>query len=281
MIKKVSYRLVLYIIVVVILIFTCFPFFYMISTSLKSSDEIFVRPPTLLPRYPRVEAYFNLITGRSNSAFDFRIGFLNTFKVSIVTTIIAIFTAACGAYGISRFNFIGRKFISQSILTTQVLPGVILLIPLYLMFGKYGLQNSHFGLSLAHITFALPFSTWMLKGFFDIVPSSIDAQAMIDGCNRWSAFLRIVLPIVRPGLVATSIYTFILSWNEFLFASIFLNRYDKWTLSVGLTSFKGQYLIQWNELMACSLLVSLPIIVIFSVLERYLVAGMTAGAVKQ
>ena len=161
------------------------------------------------------------------------------------------------------------------------MPGVVLLMPIYIMFGEYDLLNTHFGLALAHITFVIPFCTWMLKGFFDTVPLSLDEQATIDGCSRWGAFFKVVLPIVKPGLAATAIFSFILSWNEFLFASVFLTKYDKWVLSVGLTSFRGQYLIYWNELMASSVLVSLPVLIIYIVLQKYLVSGMSAGAVKQ
>lgn len=279
--KKTVLRILMYLLIVVILVFIVFPFFYMISTSLKPSDEIYRRPPTLLPINADPSSYTTLLFGQSESAFDFKLGFVNTFKVAIVSTILSLMVSASGAYGISRFRFKGRKVISQTILTTQVLPGVVLLIPIYLLFADYGLLNSHFGLSLAHVTFVVPFCTWMLKGFFDSVPRSVDEQSLIDGCHWWSAFLRVVLPIVRPGLAATGIFSFILSWNEFLYASVFLNRYQKWTLSVGLTSFRGQYLIQWNELMACSVLISVPIFLVYIYLQKYMVTGMTAGAVKQ
>ena len=203
-------RWLVLLLMIIILIFTCFPFTYMITTSLKSSGEIYERPTTFLPKDANWGIFGDLLSGSSESAFDFRKGFVNTFKVASIATVLSLSVSASGAYGISRFRFKGRKFISRAILTTQVMPGVVLLMPIYIMFGEYDLLNTHFGLALAHITFVIPFCTWMLKGFFDTVPLSLDEQATIDGCSRWGAFFKVVLPIVKPGLAATAIFSFIL-----------------------------------------------------------------------
>jgi len=152
---------------------------------------------------------------------------------------------------------------------------------LYIIMINLNLLNSLIGLVLAYTTFSVPFCTWMMKGYFDTIPVSLDEAAMVDGCNRIRTFLNVVLPLTKPGLAATGIFSFIAGWNEYLFASQFAQSYDKWTLPVGLASFSGQYTTNWGALMAGSVMVTIPVIVIFLVLQKYLVSGMTAGAVKQ
>ena len=166
------------------------------------------------------------------------------------------------------------------ILMTQMFPGILLVIPYFSLMGAAGLLNTYPALVIAYTSFSLPFCTWMLKGFFDSIPPELDEAAMIDGCSRTSAFLRVILPLSAPGLVATAIFSFLVAWNEFLFAVVLTSTPGMYLVTVGIASNIGQFRIQWNDLMAASVLATLPTIILYAFLERYLVQGLTAGAVK-
>lgn len=183
--------------------------------------------------------------------------------------------------GISRFRFRGRGFLSYFILTTQVLPGSLLIIPLYVIMGNLQLLDTKIGLVAAYCTFSIPFCTWMMKGFFDTIPISLEEAARVDGAGRFRIFATVILPLTVPGLVATGIFSFINGWNEYLFASTFMKSYENWTLPIGIASFSGQYATNWGTLMAGAVLITLPVVIMFLLLQKHLVSGMTAGAVKQ
>lgn len=189
--------------------------------------------------------------------------------------------ATLGGYGLSRFRFRGRGFLSYFILTTQVLPGSLLIIPLYVIMGNLQLLDTRIGLVAAYCTFSVPFCTWMMKGFFDTIPISLEEAARVDGAGRFRIFSTVVLPLTVPGLVATGIFSFINGWNEYLFASTFMKSYENWTLPVGIASFQGQYTTNWGTLMAGAVLITIPVVILFLLLQKHLVSGMTAGAVKQ
>ncbi|TDX42949.1 carbohydrate ABC transporter membrane protein 2 (CUT1 family) [Halanaerobium congolense] len=273
--KKIS----IYISVIIVCLLTIFPFLWIISTSFKPANEVYSFPPKLIPNNITLEGYKTLL--ETSSTFHFLKWTWNSFFVSFLTTIFSLFIATLGGYGMSRFRFKGRLAIGYIILLTQVLPGSLLVVPLYIIMNNLGLLNTHFGLMIAYTTFSVPFCTWMMKGFFDTIPKSIDQAALIDGCNKFTSFFYVVLPLAKSGLVATGIFSFITGWNEYLFASVFLKRYTMWTLPVGISSFQGQYTTDWNVLMAGSALIALPVVVIFWLLQKQLVSGMTAGSVKQ
>ena len=265
--------------VLLICLFAVFPFLWMISTSFKPSEEIY-KAPTLLPENPTLAGYRETLTQNTRN-FDFMRWALNSAILSVCTTLFSLTISTLGGYGMSRFRFRGRGALGYVILFTQMLPGSLLILPLYIIMMNLGLLNSLVGLTLAYTTFAVPFCTWMMKGYFDTIPPSLDEAAMVDGGSRLMVFFKVVLPLTGPGLAATGIFSFIAGWNEYLFASQFAQSYDKWTLPVGIASFSGQYTTNWAALMAGSVLITLPVVIIFLVLQRSLVSGMTAGAVKQ
>ncbi|MBP1990630.1 carbohydrate ABC transporter permease [Paenibacillus eucommiae] len=269
-----------YICAVLISLFAVSPFLWMIITSLKSQTEIYSNPVSYFPKQINLEGYKGMLNPNADSNLNFMKWFYNTTIVSLLTTVFSIVISALGGYSMSRFRYRGRMAIGYLILITQMLPGSLLIIPLYIIMKDYNLLNSHFGLVIAYSTIAIPFCTWMLKGYFDSISYSIDEAAMVDGASRWMTFVRILLPLTLPGLMVTSIFSFLTSWNEFLFAQTFLSDYDKWTLSVGIASFQGQYVVNWDYLMAGSVITTLPIVIAFWALQKYLVSGMTAGAVK-
>jgi multiple sugar transport system permease protein len=277
MIKKA----VLYFLVALLMAFTLLPFVWMISTSIKPASEVYSYPPRLVPSQPTMKGYAAVLAPTESGELDFFLWVKNSFLVSALTTLFAMFVAVLGGYALSRFSFFGKMSLGYVILISQVLPGSVIIIPLYILMGKLNLLNTLLGLALAYVAFTVPFCTWMIKGFFDSIPKSIDESALVEGCTTFQAFRKVVLPLTIPGIVATSVFSFVSGWNEYLFASVFMKSYGKWTLSVGLASFQGQYSTNWANIMAGSVLIALPIVLLFLFLQKFLVSGMTAGAVKQ
>lgn len=277
--KKKLIRIVIILLVCVVCLFAVFPFVWILSTSFKPAAEIY-KTPTLVPNDPTLEGYRSILMSSARQ-FDFKQWLSNSIVVAFITTFFSLVIASLGGYGLSRFRFGGRKMLSYSILVTQVIPGSLLIIPLYVIMNTMGLINTLTALVLAYTTFALPFCTWMMKGFFDTIPKSLDEAAVMDGCGHFQTFLQIITPLTVPGLMATGLFSFINGWNEYLFASILVQRYNKWTITVGLASFVGQYSTNWAAVMAGATIITVPVILAFLFLQKYLVSGMTAGAVKQ
>jgi multiple sugar transport system permease protein len=185
------------------------------------------------------------------------------------------------AYALSRFKVRGGKPLGLFILTAKMLPATLLVIPLFVIFRTLGLVGSIWSIVIAHATLTVPFTTWMLKGYFDTIPRELEQAAMVDGCSPVGALVRVILPVSTPGLAAAALYGFILSWSDYAFARTFLaNEPAKWTANLGVAALKGEYVIDWNQIFAASILVALPIVAIYLFLERYLVGGLTAGAEK-
>lgn len=278
--KKRVKKIITVILVILVCMFALFPFVWMISTSFKPANEVYSKTPSFIPIEPTVEGYTEMLTTQS-STFDFPQWLTNSVIVALLTTVFSMIIATLGGYGLSRFRFRGRGFLSYFILTTQVLPGSLLIIPLYVIMGNLQLLDTRIGLVAAYCTFSVPFCTWMMKGFFDTIPISLEEAARVDGAGRFRIFSTVVLPLTVPGLVATGIFSFINGWNEYLFASTFMKSYENWTLPVGIASFQGQYTTNWGTLMAGAVLITIPVVILFLLLQKHLVSGMTAGAVKQ
>lgn len=263
------------VVILVLVLASVFPLFWMASTAFKTPDQIFTRPPTLLPPSPTLQNFAELF----NSVFMTFVK--NSVIVSSGAVALSLVVAVLAGYSFSRFRFKGQGLVQLFILMAQMFPLVLLLISIYVFFAQLRLLDTRFSLVIAHCTFALPFSVWMLKGFFDSVPRELEEAAHIDGCSRTRILLQIVLPLVKPGLVATGIYIFLLSWDDYIFALQLISSLDKRTVPVGLVlSFLGEFQYAWGPLMAGSILVSLPVMLMFVYVQRHLVAGLTAGAVK-
>ncbi|MCI8939842.1 MAG: carbohydrate ABC transporter permease [Dorea sp.] len=268
------------ILTIIVCAFALFPFIWMLSTSFKTNSEIYTAAPTFVPKEPTAAGYVNMFTTET-STFNFKQWAANSVFVAFLTTVFSMVIAVLGGYGISRYRFRGRGALSYIVLTTQVLPGSLLMIPLYIIMGNFNLLDTKTGLMLAYVTFTVPFCTWMMKGFFDSIPISLEEAAKVDGAGTFRCFATVVLPLTVPGLVSTGLFAFINGWNEYLFASSFMQSYGNWTLPVGIASFKGQYATDWGTLMAGSVLITIPVVILFLGLQKHLVGGMTAGAVKQ
>ena len=258
-----------------IIIIFFFPFFWIITSSFKSPEEIIATSTTIIPRSFTLEHY-NKILFNSN----FFIYLKNSLIVSFSSMIISIILSVSAAYGLHKLKFYGNKFVEYSLLVTYAFPGVILLVPIYLLFAKVNLLNSYFALIVVNVLFATPFAVWMLKAFFKLIPNEIEEAAYIDGASRYIVISRIIVPLAAPGIASVAIFCFIISWTEYLFASILISGDDLKTLPVGLAGIVGQYQIDWGFLLSGAVLASLPVILLFVFIGKYFVSGLTEGAVK-
>ena len=258
----------------IILIFF-FPFFWIITSSFKSPEEIIATSTTIIPRSFTLEHYNKILF---NS--DFFLYLKNSLIVSFSSMIISIILSVSAAYGLHKLKFFGNKFVEYSLLVTYAFPGVILLVPIYLLFAKINLLNSYFALIIVNVLFATPFAVWMLKAFFKLIPNEIEEAAYIDGASRFNIIFKIIIPLAAPGIASVAIFCFIISWTEYLFASILISGDNLKTLPVGLAGIVGQYQIDWGFLLSGAVLASLPVIILFLFIGKYFVSGLTEGAVK-
>lgn len=253
-----------------------FPFLWMIVTSIKPTNMIRSTDPSFWVADPTWKHFDNVI---NNSAF--MTFFKNSLFVACVTTFASLVISIFAGYALSRFvRFNGVKVFSIAMLLSQTIPGVLLLIPLYLIMKNLSLLNTYTSLILAYTTFTVPLCTFMMKSFFDTIPYEMEESAEIDGCSRIGIIARILLPLSLPSLVTTSLFAFLNSWNEFLFGFVFINDEAKRTLTPGISLFRGQFQTDWGSLMAASVLSVIPVVIIFVFLQRYLIAGLSAGSVK-
>jgi arabinogalactan oligomer/maltooligosaccharide transport system permease protein len=207
--------------------------------------------------------------------------FLNSVIVSLGTTVVSVIVAASAGYAASRMKFPGRGTLMWTFLVVQMFPMAVLIVPLYNIMAKLHLLDSYGGLILAYCTVAVPFCAWMLKGYFDTIPSSIDEAGLLDGLNPFGTFWRLILPLARPAIAVTAFYSFLTAWAEVAYASLFLQSNDHYTLAVGMRSFVSQFKAEWGLLSATSVLVAIPAAVVFFLVQRHLVAGLTSGGAKQ
>jgi len=269
-------KALIWIFLILVCIYCLIPFAWMLSTSLKTEAEAFRIPPTWIPLEPTVDSYIGIWVRK-----NFGIYFLNSTIISLATAILSTFFGALAGYGFSRFLFRGRKFLIGFFLATQMLPGVLLVGPYFKILSRFGLYDTRTGLIIAFLTICLPFSTWMMKGFIDKVPEELDQSAMVDGCSRIGLFFKIVLPIVAPGMVATILFAFLLAWGDLLWALCLTSRENMITVTLGIARTVGEFRIIWPMLMAGSLVGGMPAILLYIFLQRLLVQGLTAGAVKE
>lgn len=265
-----------YIALTLICLVVMLPIIYMLSTALKSTSEIMLAPrTTLFPKQLSLEAFRNIWTG-----YPFLSYLRSSITVVTSSTLIAVIFSTLAGYGFSRFRFRGKNALMLFILTTQMFPSVMLYVPYYKLMSMYGLTNSHFGLSLVYVGSVIPFCSWMMFGFFQAISTELDEAALIDGCGRLRTFWKIVMPLTLPGLISTTIYAFIQGWNEYMFGMLFLNEEHMKTLPVAIGQMAKSYKVLWNDLMAASLVSSLPLLALFIFLQRYFISSMTSGAVK-
>jgi multiple sugar transport system permease protein/raffinose/stachyose/melibiose transport system permease protein len=250
------------------------PFFWMVSVSLKPATEPFAIPARLWPEQPTLDNYVTAFRP------EFRVYFLNSIIVSLSTVLVTVTLALLAAYTFTRAQTRAILVCMSLIVAAQMFPASAIIIPIYKMMKEADLLNTYPSLVIAYITITLPVAIWMLRGFMARLPIELDEAAAIDGCGPLRTFFSVILPLCRPGIVATAVFVLIVTWQEFLFALSFTSTKEMRTLPVGMNDFIGQYGIRYGELMASSVLISLPVVAVFFLLQRQFVAGLTAGAVK-
>ncbi len=250
------------------------PLLWAISTSFKPSNEIFTNL-SFIPHAPTLDNYTYVL---NNTKFG--IWFRNTLMIALATTVLAIVIATLGGYAMSRYRFWGRNLYGNTLLVVQMFPGVMLAIPLFLIFTRLHLVDTLWSLLVTYMTFALAFSVWMLKGYFYGIPREIEEAALIDGASEMGVLWRIILPLSGPGITTVAVFAFLLAWNDFFFAYILLVKDTNYTLQMGLYTFIKQFFTQWQYLMTAAVLTTLPVLVFFFTMQRFLQRGLIAGATK-
>lgn len=254
----------------------CFPLLWMVLTAFKPRAETTAYPPALLPAQPTLQNFRHLFV---DTDFPRLLG--NSLFVSFASTFIAVLFATGGAYALTRLRFPGRELIARIVLLTYLLPSVVLLIPLYIVVARLGLANSLWGLVLTYTTFALPFALWLLRNFVAALAPDVEAAASIDGAGPFAILFEIVVPQIAPGILATAVFTFIMAYNEYLYALVFLNNDAIMTLPPGVMRLaKQSYDIDWNMLMAASVVITVPVLLLFGIVQRTFGQGLGAGALK-
>jgi multiple sugar transport system permease protein len=273
--SRLLWNIVTYVFLVALTIFCIGPLLWTLLTSLKYEADIVTSTMQYIPNRITFENYATIWTQSGFPTLVF-----NSFVVTTITVLLCLLTGTLAAYSFSRFNYPGRNQLMLGYLVVRMFPAVLMIIPLFILMRGVGLLDSRFGLALAYTSFLLPLFVWMLKGFFDAAPKELESAARIDGCTRLGAMTRIVLPLARNGLVATSVFVAIAAWNEFLFALMLTTSQGSRTWPVGLQLMVGEFQLPWGVLAAGGIISIIPVMVLFAIVQRTMVAGITAGAVK-
>jgi arabinogalactan oligomer/maltooligosaccharide transport system permease protein len=269
-----------HLVLVVTTLAVLYPVLWVLKMALTPS-QAFSMDPMPFPTEVSLQNFSEVIgTKAADGSWLFGRQLLNSLFVSAVTSALGITLACTAGYAMSRWAFPGRDVGMSMFLVTQMFPGVVMAIPLYILLDEAGLLNSMLGLALVYSTTAVPFSTWNLKGYFDTIPVELEEAALMDGASRWMTFTRIILPLARPALVVTALFSFMTAWNEFILAATFMSDERAFTLPVVLQSYVGDFGTEWGRFAAGSIIVSLPVMLLFFALQRFLVEGLTAGSVK-
>jgi len=273
--RRAGHRIIVWVSGTVLAAFAVVPLLWGVSTSFKSVADVYTFPPKWIPSPVTLANYASVIR---NPALVHE--FINTLIIASTTTVIALIISILGGYGFSRYRFRGRNTLLWTVLLTQLFPRVVVIVPYFVILRNFRLINTYQGLVLVYLIVVFPVAIWMIKGFFDNLPKEIEEAAIMDGCSILRMLWSIIIPMSRPALAAVTMYSFILAYNEFLFALVFTNGLAKRPLSVGLAFFIDDTGVNWGQLMAASLLMSLPAIVAFSFAQKLLVRGLSEGAVK-
>ncbi|MCX5521195.1 carbohydrate ABC transporter permease [Kaistia defluvii] len=272
---RLGWNIATYAVLLTLTVFCIFPLLWTLLTSLKYEADIVTQTMQYIPKRITFENYVTIWTQSGFPTLVF-----NSFVVTATTVVLCLITGTLAAYSFSRFHYPGRGALMLGYLVIRMFPAVLMIIPLFILMRGVGLLDSRFGLALAYTSFLLPLFVWMLKGFFDAAPKELESAARIDGCTRIGAMIRIVLPLARNGLVATSVFVAIAAWNEFLFALMLTTSQGSRTWPVGLQLMVGEFQLPWGVLAAGGIISIIPVMILFAIVQRTMVHGITAGAVK-
>jgi ABC-type glycerol-3-phosphate transport system permease component len=261
--------------IIALLLFTAFPFAWMAATAFKPSQEVFYWPPRFFPEQATLSNIVRLF--QETRFLDY---FRNSVIVASATVLLTLALATPGAYSLTRFRFRGRETLAATILFTYMFAPIMIIIPFYVMVRYLGIANTHLALVLGYTAFSMPFALWMLRTFFQSIPLDLEEAALTDGADRGRAVLYVVLPMALPGIIATGIFTFILAWNDYIFVRILITSDELKTLPVGIADLYNSSVIDWGMIMASGMLVIVPVVIVFSYIQKFLVAGWGGGGVK-
>ena len=264
-----------YTVLVLFTVFAIYPILRVLSISLRPGDRLLSKSLAIIPPDATVNAYYSLFVNE-----PFLLWLWNSIVISIFVTLAGVSLAATAGYSFSRYRFKGRNASLLAIITTQMFPVTMLLLPLFIMLIKLGLYDSYIGLIIAYSATALPFTIWQMKGYYDTIPYSLEEAAMIDGAGPLYTFYRIVLPLALPALAITALFSFMTAWSEYLVAAVLLQDQDLYTLPIGLKQFTSSMEVSWGLYSAGAIIVSIPVVILFLVLNRWLISGLTLGSVK-
>jgi multiple sugar transport system permease protein len=281
--RKLLRKLFLFLLTLPVLFFIFFPILWLFSASLSTQAELYAIPPHWIPQHPTIQNYLDIIfpnLATSSVPRTFAVALMNSFKIASAVTVICIVIGSLAAYALVRIPFRFNRTIQLGIIATRMIPEVSLILPLFIIASSLGLINKPVVLIVTYMSFALPYAIWMMAAFFQTVPIELEEAARLDGCTRLGILFRVVMPISVPGLVSTAMFTFLLAWDEFFYALIFTNTLAAKTAPVAIAEFVGRYAMNINGMMAGGIIAALPPVLLAFIFQRYIVSGLTAGAVK-
>ena len=273
---KVAHLLGLFLAMLVI----CLPGFWIVLSSLRPTVEIMAKPPVWIPNEISLEAYVAMFSGVGKGGIPVVHYFINSLLISVTSTVIAIVIGMAGGYAFARYRFPGKSSWFLGLMLTRTVPGIALSLPLFFVYAKLGLLDTHFGLILVYVALNVPFTIWLIDGFFRQVPKDLAEAAQIDGCTRWQAFWQVEFPLAGPGIASAGIFAFLTSWNEFALASNLTRSVNSKTLPVGLLDYTAEFTIDWRGMCALAVVMIIPALILTFIVQKHLVSGLTSGAVK-
>tara|TARA_B100000674_G_scaffold355727_1_gene298601 strand:- start:1968 stop:2822 length:855 start_codon:yes stop_codon:yes gene_type:complete len=273
--QKLTNQVFIYIVLSIFVLILAFPLIWMLSVSLKPTVETFSLPPKLIPSSIYFDGYIKILNNDQYRRF-----LLNSYLLGLVVTGLSVLIGTLAAYGFSRYKFFGDRIAKLFVITTQMVPTITLLIPLFGVIVWLKLYDSMWGLILTYLTFSLPYAVIMMNGYLDTIPKDFDEAATIDGCTPIGVLFKVLLPVAAPGIISTAVYTFLLAWNEFLFALALTRSIEMRTVPVGISMMVGEFGLKWDEMMAFSVIGSLPVLILFMSVQRFVISGLSAGGVK-
>ncbi|MDL2399395.1 carbohydrate ABC transporter permease [Rhizobium mayense] len=275
-IAKVAYLIGLFIAMLII----CLPGFWIILSSLRPTVEIMAKPPVWIPQELSFEAYRAMFGGAGQGGIPVLDYFRNSLVISVTSTIIALIIGMSGGYAFARYRFAGKSAVFLGLMLTRSVPGVALSLPLFMVYARLGIIDTHFGLIITYVALNVPFTIWLIDGFFRQVPKDLAEAAQIDGCTRWQAFWQVEFPLAGPGIASAGIFAFLTCWNEYALASQLTRSVDSKTLPVGLLDYTAEFTIDWRGMCALAVVMIVPALALTFIIQKHLVSGLTFGAVK-
>jgi len=258
----------------------CLPGFWIVLSSLRPTVEIMAKPPVWIPQSLSFDAYIAMFSGVGQGGIPVLDYFRNSIIISVTSTVIALAIGMAGGYAFARYRFRGKTAIFLGFMLTRTVPGIALSLPLFFVFAKLGIIDTHFGLIIAYVALNVPFTVWLIDGFFRQVPRDLAEAAQIDGCTRWQAFWQVEFPLARSGIASAGIFAFLISWNEFALASQLTRSTNSKTLPVGLLDYTSEFTIDWRGMCALAVVMIIPALTLTFIVQKHLVSGLTSGAVK-